>query len=201
MKDSRRSGDTLYTFKGPGRAGMLLTAQFIVALGMATGFWYIFVTTFNDEPAALSVFAGLAGTALLFFAWRLISKVTRREQLAVTDAELRIVRIVNGRKQEQAYSLDEVQNLCFLGNGAMPEHPLASEHFDAMGFGARQAMVNVVSADGNLAFYHRGKMIRFGIGVPSWDAALIDREIRARSGDAIRMAGLPDEISDDHWQR
>jgi len=200
---SRTQGDSVrFTFRGAGqRSEALLLIQACIFGGIGLLLTYAAFRTFSDYRFVLAALCFIFGGGFLYMAWRIMARITRREQLWISPKDLTLVTTVNGKRSSRIYPVEEVHNLCYIGLGSTPTHILSSENLDPLGFTARQAVVDSVSATGNLAFYHNGKMIRFGIGVPSWEAEIIDRIIREKTGDGLQMAGLPEEIPEHLWNR
>ncbi len=201
MKTRSEGYSQRFIFKSAGsRAEILLMMQFLVMAVVGIAALVAAASVVMDERYLLGALCALLGGGFCYIAWRLLERLSKREQLLVSPLGITVITFAAGAKAKQTFAWDQIENLCFMGTGPQATHPLASEHFDAMGFGGRQAIVNVVAAEGNIAFYSGGRMIRFGIGVPSWDAESIAHHIREKSCETVHMAGLPDEISEELWK-
>jgi hypothetical protein len=200
MKIKTQGNSVRFIFKGAGqRSEALLLIQACIFGGTGLLLLYAAFRTFADCRYTLTGFCLLTGGGFSYMGWRIMARTTRREQLWVSPESLTLVTTVNGKRSNRVCPVEEVLNLCYVGIGATTTHHLASENLDPLGFNARQAIVDSVSAAGNLAFYHNGKMIRFGTGVPSWDVEIIDRNLREKTGDSLSIAGLPEEIPEHLW--
>jgi hypothetical protein len=200
----RESGQkTIVIFKGGTgvRSKMMFFIQ-MLAFCFAGGIvLYAAIAGFQKDKIALSLLGLAVAGGLVYMCWRIMARITGKEQLSITGQSLTVITTSNGRATSKTYPVDEIQNLCYIGSGATGEHLLKSENLDALGFGVRQHFVDAVTAEGNVIFYHDARQVRFGIGLSSWNAEKLNQLLIDKTAGVLSMAGLPEEIPESVWNR
>lgn len=203
MKIRHSEKTSTYIFDGPGgRTGTMLGIQSVCMLGISTLAWFGAYSAITSGKIGFALTLGLVcagmGVGFLLMALRLLARISRREQLQISADGMTVRRFVNGRTSVVRYPFDQMEDLWFLGDedfSALPGDGIQSMASEGPALGLR------VNTSGSIAFRHNGHLTRFGVGVPSWDAEKIDTAIQERTAGRLRMAGLPEEIPEHHWNR
>ncbi len=154
---------------------------FVLEAALGLGFAYLIfrVREWVDGGVALWLFwAGFIALYLLY-AYRFLRRATSRERLILTPERLQLEhRSLFGRRL-RSYEVARIANWQYHGPVSSPEHPLATQHFDYLGFETTRKVIDRLHEEGNFSFDYDGKRISFGKGLYSWDAEEVARYVGA----------------------
>ncbi len=182
------------------RAGMLFSFEGII---YSCGFLLMLfagVAVFSNDMYFPALLALAAAIIFGIAAYRYLERVTLHEELWISPDMLTTIITKNGRKVSTQFPLDALLSLRFIGFQEAADHPLKSPNFDYLGFQTQQAVVNTVTAEGNLLIEHAASSVRIGKGMPSWDAAKLNALIAEKTNGQAFIEGLPEEIPEELWQ-
>ena len=131
--------------------------------------------------------------------WRYLSRATRRERLLITEDSLAIITDANGKKEVCSFKINLTTGISFVGFQQAIDHPLKTDSLDYLGFQTEQKLINAATDEGNLALEHDGKIIRFGVGIPSWDVVQLNELLQRKTKGLLCITNLPEEIPESEW--
>ena len=123
--------------------------------------------------------------------YRILKRMTTREEVHVYKHQLILRKGNIFGKKSTPFLVPDIKNLHFIGYQKPVDHPLKSEHFDVHGMQTQMEVYSSIMAEGNIGFEHKGRLIRFGIGVPSWDASRLSDVICEGTDYELRITDIP----------
>src|ERR1043165_5337818 len=130
---------------------------------------------------------------------RYFNRVTGFEELVIKPDALILINNRGRKRNTVGYPIDEIEDLHYIGFEKPVDHPLKTLSFDYIGLQTQQEVVNAVMAEGNIGFEWKGQKIRFGIGVPSWEAEELNALFLEKTGGRLFIDGLPEDIPEYEW--
>ncbi len=153
-----------------GRVKILFLIQFIAYLGGFAMFFIWFLLLLDSTSIFLLLFTLGVSFVFLIAALRYLNRATEREEILVSPDQITISNITIRKKKTNSYNIADISDLHQDPPVTYTDHPLKGESFDYMGFAARDKELQTVNDEGRMHFTYRGKTIRFGKGIASWDA-------------------------------
>lgn len=134
-----------------------------------------------------------AGVLCVLAIFRLLSRITMKEQLILTPTQLTLIRKSLVSRKVQHYQWQHMGQLHYLGKDKKTDHPLKGHYFDYFGFETNEHFIQNLHRDGSLYFTYHNCPVRFGRFIYSWHAEEIVRMMKLYIGDTLVLGS--------EWQR
>jgi len=181
------------TDKAGAGAKSFLIIQLSVFGSIGCGMLFETVNLLLEERYGLAIAISIFSTFFVLIAARILIRISKSEHILLAADSLQLVSRKMGMNTMKEYEYDSILNLCYVGKGAhMTENGLNTW--------ATVQRSNMVVDDGDIAFYYKGKLVRFGIGATIWDIEELSALIEEKSSGRVSIAGLPEEIGEDEWK-
>ncbi len=105
----------------------------------------------------------------LIVGYRFINKALMTEKLFINKKDLTILKNGFLSQKSNSYDIGLISNFRHLEKPTTTKHPLAGQSFDYLGFQTEQQVINEMHGDDRLAFDYKGRTIKFGENIYSWD--------------------------------
>ena len=203
MQIKQEKDNTVIVFDNPsgGRIQALFSFEALFYFVAAIVFWAGTLAAIRNESFS-AVIGSLIGASLFSIAFlRFYFKLSQKETLTIHEHTFTLVTNTNGKKAVVTYDNATVTGLRYTGRKKMLDHQLKTGGFDYLGFQTQQEVTDNLTAEGNIAFDYKHQTIRFGVGVPSWDAEKISQAFNQRTNGQLIIADLPKEIPESVWMQ
>lgn len=120
---------------------------------------------FEPSTDQLIILGFLFGS--LFFIKISLNKLYHKEMILVRNKDITLIDKFFFNSKRRTFDKKKIQNLKYVGRQDFTDHPLDTQGFDHLGFGASEKEIHFFIDEGNIAFLYDGKMVRFGRNV--WD--------------------------------
>ena len=157
-------------------------ALFIIG---AVGFVSLIATQWKDSIGA-TIIAILMIIACLVAFYRFINKATESEKLFVNQERLDIISSSLLKVDRKSFLVNEIHDFKFLEKERYEPHPLKGETFDYLGFQTEQQIIQDLHSEGRASFIYRGRQVRFGKELASWDFSELEVLLYEITGNDFR---------------
>lgn len=130
---------------------------------------FAFLATNWGSSIVAGIIASLMAVAFAIGFYRFINKATEQEALLVTRENLDIIVSALLKSETRSFLVKEIGGFRFLEKEQYSPHPLKGETFDYLGFQTEQQVIQDLHSEGRAAFDYRGRQVRFGKSLASWD--------------------------------
>ena len=101
--------------------------------------------------------------------YRFAKRAAESEQLYIDKEKFEIIRKNFLKKSVLYFELSEISHFKFHERPKFSPHPLKGETFDYLGFQTEQQVISDVHTEGRISFMYKGKEIKFGKDLYSWN--------------------------------
>lgn len=203
MQIKQEKDATVIIFDNPSgnRIKALFSFEAIFYLAAAFGSWAAALATIRNESYVAVVFSLILAVFFSIAFMRFYFKLGQKETLAINESSFTLATNANGKRSVVVYDNAGVTDLRYTGREKMLDHPLKTGNFDYLGFQTQQEVTDNLTAEGNIAFTYKHQTVRFGVGIPSWDAEKISNAFAKATNGQMMIADLPEEIPESEWMQ
>jgi len=147
------------------------SVHLIFSLSFLGGFTFAshFLIKAWGEGIGSTIFA-LIGMAVFLIAFiRFANKATEIEKIFINDHRLDIIQSSLFKSGKRSFELTDISDFRFLEKEKWEPHPLKGDSIDYLGFQSQQQLIQDLSSEGRASFFYRGRQVRFGKELVSWE--------------------------------
>jgi hypothetical protein len=101
-----------------------------------------------------------------------------KERIEITQNTFSIINQSFIKKEQQDYDIEKINKLQHFGYKKLSVHPIGDPSTDFTGIVEREKMIAVINDFGNISFKYDDNLVRFGKDIPSWDTAIVFKELK-----------------------
>ena len=184
-----------------GRIQALFSFEALFYVAAAVALWVVTLAAVRSGASFIAMGTSVSLATFFTVAFlRFYFKLSQKETLTIYESSFTLITNANGKKKVVQYNNADVTELRYTGREKMLDHPLKTGSFDYLGFQTQQEVTDNLTAEGNIAFKYAHQTIRFGVGVPSWDAEKISQAFSQKTNGQLLIADLPEDIPESEWK-
>ncbi len=169
-----------------------LIISIVIVVGVGVSLYDMSMDVSFRKPHKMIIGIGSISAGVIW-----LNKTFKKEIVEVdkTNLSLRTQTLFSNRIK--IYSLSDIAHFRFAGGNTFTEHALKVNDFDYLGAQTAEKQLQHVIKDGTLEFFCKGKYIRFGLNVTSWDAEEIITHIEKFSGNNLQLDDSMEKLLDE----